>query len=272
MTTTTVPRLTPEQVEHYHREGYLLPGTKVLPDEKFSRLRNHFDQKLAELPAGERPEAMDTPHFTDTALFEWALDDSLLDIVEPLVGPDILLFSTHFICKPKGDGRRVPWHEDSHYWKKMIDPMETVTLWLAIDPSTKVNACMYVIPRTHTSGKMGYSDYENVDASKSVFPVEIIKSQRREDLAVACELQPNECSLHDGRIVHGSEPNTSDLRRCGWTLRFIPAHVRLNPEFSDRHLVYQARGRNVLNQKLADPTNSYLDVVENRKKVGMKSH
>lgn len=272
MSTLTQSRLTEQQIAQYHREGYVLPGVKVLPEEKFQRLKAHFEKKLADLPPGERPEAMDTPHFLDTALFEWALDDHLLDIIEPLTGPDILLFSTHFICKPKGDGKRVPWHEDSHYWKKMIEPMETVTLWLAIDPSTKVNGCMYVIPRTHNTGRKGFSDYEGVDASKSVFATEIVKEQRREDLAVACELQPNECSLHDGRIIHGSEPNTSDIRRCGWTLRFIPAHVRMNPEFADRHLIYQARGRNLLGQLLADPSRPYPEVIARRKAAGLKSH
>lgn len=269
---TSKSRLNEDQIQHYRREGYVLPHLKVLPEEKFNRLRKHFDQKLLELPAGSRPEAMDTPHFADPALFEWALDDDLLDIIEPLTGPDILLFSTHFICKPKGDGRRVPWHEDSHYWKKMIEPMETVTLWLAIDPSTRENGCMYVIPRTHAMGKMGFSDYENVDPNLSVFSTEIIKDQRNENLAVPCELQPNQCSLHDGRIIHGSAPNTSNIRRCGWTLRFLPAHVRFNPEFADRHVIYQARGRNLLDQNLGDPTRAYPEIVARRKAVGLKSH
>jgi hypothetical protein len=65
---------------------------------------------------------MDKPHFTDTKLFDWVLSDRVLDLVEPLLGPDFQLFSTHFICKPQGDGRRVPWHEDSAYWKGMLEP------------------------------------------------------------------------------------------------------------------------------------------------------
>jgi len=42
-------------------------------------------------------------------------------LVERLTDPDILLFSSNFICKPQGDGRRRPWHEDSAYWKKRLD-------------------------------------------------------------------------------------------------------------------------------------------------------
>jgi len=138
-------------------QGYLIYPDRIFPDEKFARLKRHFDAKLAALPEGERPEAMDVPHFTDPALFEWLFADEVLDLVEPILGPDIALFASHFICKPKGDGRKVPWHEDSFYWKGMIDPMEVVTVWLAIDPSTEENGCMFVKPGTHRTAQQGFS-------------------------------------------------------------------------------------------------------------------
>lgn len=265
-------RLSEDEIRMYREEGYCLPKGQVFSDEKFQRLFEHFECKLAAWPKDQRPEAMDTPHFADPALNAWALAPEVVDLVEPLLGPDILLFSTHFICKPTGDGRRVPWHEDSAYWRKLLEPMEVATVWLALDPSTTKNGCMYVIPRTHNTGRMGFSDYEQVDTSKSVFPSEILKSQRKDELAVPCELQPNHCSLHDARTQHGSPPNTSDVRRCGWTLRFIPAHCRLNPEFKDRQIIYQARGRNLLNQELAAPEKDYAHIIEERKRQRFASH
>ena len=272
MSMTSPSRLKEEEIKQYRDEGYVLIHRPVFEQEKFDRLKAHFEKKLAALPPGERPEAMDTPHFGDPALNEWALAPEVVDLVEPLLGPDILLFSTHFICKPQGDGRRVPWHEDSAFWRQLLEPMEVATVWLAIDPSTKENGCMYVVPRTHSTGKKGYSDYENVDLNFSVFDREIIEQQRKDELAVPCELQPNECSLHDARLHHGSPPNTSTKRRCGWTLRFVPAYSRLNPEFADRQLMYPARGRNLLNQKVADPDKNYSDVIAHRKRIGFKAH
>ncbi|MGF1450457.1 MAG: phytanoyl-CoA dioxygenase family protein [Opitutales bacterium] len=272
MEANTQSRLTPREIDHYKTEGYVLPHGKVLPDDKFSALVEHFERKLAAWPAVQRPEAMDTPHFGDPKLNEWALAPEVVDLVEPLLGPDIILFSTHFICKPSGDGRRVPWHEDSAYWRKLLEPMEVATVWLAIDPSTEENGCMYVIPRTHITGKKGFSDYEDVNTSESVFPTEIISSQRKAELAVPCVLQPNHCSLHDARTQHGSPPNTSNIRRCGWTLRFIPATSRLNPEYRDRQLLYLARGRNLLNQELADPAKDYSHVLEERQRQGFRAH
>jgi len=262
-------RLDLAQVERYRSEGYLVFGEPVLPEAKFAALKSYFETLLEELPAGERPESMDVPHFMHPELLEWAFDPSILALVEPILGGDLALFSTHFICKPKGNGKRVPWHEDSAYWKGQIEPMEVCTVWLAIDPSTRVNGCMMVIPRSHREGRAGFSDYESVDAKTSVFATEILKEQRDDSQRAYIELQPNQCSLHDARIQHGSEPNTSTLRRCGWTLRFCPTRVRFNQgRFDGAHHVYLAKGRDLGGNSYADPGRRYPEVMARRGESG----
>ena len=178
-------RLTEPQVNQYEQEGYLIFKEPVLPKAKFDDLKAYFDKMLADLPADQRPEAMDVPHFMHPKLLDWALDESVLGLVEPILGPDIALFSTHFICKPTGNGKRVPWHEDSAYWQGRITPMEVCTVWLAIDPSTRVNGCMMVIPRTHREGTKGFSDYDAVDGAKNV--------SRRRSLAASVTI-PSGCT------------------------------------------------------------------------------
>jgi hypothetical protein len=258
-------RLSADQLAHYHQEGYTIFKEPVLAPDRFAALKAYFEQILADLPTASRPEAMDVPHLMHPKLFEWALDPAVLALVAPIVGPDIALFSTHFICKPKGNGRRVPWHEDSAYWKGQMDPVEVCTVWLAIDPSTRENGCMMVIPRTHREGTAGFSDYDPVDPKINVFSTEITARHRDESRRVAVELQPNQCSLHDARIQHGSAPNTSAIRRCGWTLRFCSAAVKFNYEkFDGGHVVYLAKGRNLAGNTYADPTKTYPEVLARR--------
>lgn len=267
------PRLTETQVADYRREGYLLYHQPVLPAKKFAGLKACFENLLAKLPGDVRPESMDVPHFVHPELFEWLFADEVLDLVEPILGPDITLFSSHFICKPKGNGKRVPWHEDSAYWKGQIEPMEVCTIWLAIDPSTKENGCMYIVPRSHNTGKKGFSDYDDVDSSKNIFPTEITPTQRNDALAVACELQPNECSLHNGRLIHGSPANTSHIRRCGYTMRYMPASVKqINQHEKAYHQVYLARGRDRAGNQYADPTRSYPELARYREESGKRGH
>ncbi len=254
--------LTNSEVAFYNREGYLICDRPIFSESKFSKLREHFEEKLRNYPKDQRPEGMDVPHFTDTKLFEWLLSDEILDLVEPILGPDLALFSSHFICKPSGDGKRVPWHEDSAYWKGMFEPIEVCTVWLAIDSSTQENGCMKVIPRTHDHG---YSDYEPVDPSKNVFGTEILASQRDTSKAVPIELQPNQASLHDGRLMHASDANTSTARRCGYTMRYVSTATRFNQERDGhRHQFYLARGKDRAGNRYGDPTKNYPDLVKNR--------
>jgi hypothetical protein len=259
------PRLGAEQVDRYREEGYLVYAQPVLSEPRFAALKARFEKLLGDLPPGERPESMDVPHFMHPELLGWAFDPAVLDLVAPIVGPDIALFSTHFICKPKGNGKRVPWHEDSAYWSGQIEPMEVCTLWLAIDPSTRANGCMMVIPRSHNTGRMGFSDYAEVDSRASVFGSEILREQRDDARRVYIELQPNQCSLHDARIQHGSEPNNSQIRRCGWTLRFCPTRVKFNEaRFDGMHQVYLARGVDRGGNRYADPTRAHPEVMRRR--------
>lgn len=263
------PLLSPTQVAEYRREGYLIHPDKVFPEAKFNALKEHFDHKLAALPSSARPEEMDVPHFTDPKLFEWLFADELLDLVEPIVGPDIALFSSHFICKPRGNGKRVPWHEDTFYWKGMMSPIDVCTLWLAIDPSTRANGCMKVIPRA----LHGYSDYEPVDPTKNVFSTEVKQAMRDDGKSVYIELDQNHASLHDGHLMHGSEPNTSDTRRCGYTIRFMPTTVKVNEaQVGDWHQIYLARGRDRAGNRYADPGRSYDHLLRDRVNGGKRVH
>lgn len=265
-------RLTPTEVAQFKTEGYLIPTQPVFPQAKFDKLKNFFENLLNGLQADVRPEAMDVPHFQHPELFEWLFSDEVLNLVEPILGPDIALFASHFICKPRGNGKRVPWHEDSAYWRGMLDPMEVVTVWLAIDPSKKENGCMYVVPRTHNTGKQGFSDYVDIASEAAVFPTEITRTQRNDAAAVAVELEPNHCSLHDGRLIHGSPPNTSTLRRCGYTMRYISTRSKLNVQDFPWHQIYLARGKDLAGNGYADPTKAYHEKARFRAAHGKNGH
>ncbi len=260
--------LSADEIAFFDREGYLVPSRPLFADEKFDALRRHFEDKIARLPADVSPEAMDVPHFTDPKLFEWLFADEVLDLIEPLIGPDIALFSSHFIAKPPGTGRRVPWHEDSAYWKNMMQPHDVITVWLAIDPSTRANGCMKVIPRTHGGG---FSDYEDVDHATNVFAAQIKPHQVAESKAVYLELRPGECSLHHAKLMHASEPNTSSIRRCGYTMRYMSTRVKLNVDYCGRfHQIYLARGRDHAGNSYADPSKSYPHLARYRETSGPK--
>lgn len=147
--------------------------------------------------------------------------------------------------------------------------MEVVTVWLAIDPSTTKNGCMVVIPKSHRDAQQKIREkslvYQPTDVEINIFDEEIKNTQFNETEAVPCELQPNHASLHDAHTIHGSPPNTSQIRRCGYTMRYMKSSIRMNPENLATHCLYLARGRDHGTNPLSDPTRSYTDLLNNRK-------
>jgi ectoine hydroxylase-related dioxygenase (phytanoyl-CoA dioxygenase family) len=232
--------LAQDALDFYRENGYLLYHQPLFSAEKFERLRGIFEEHLAE-KGDTLSDELDTPHFRDPRLLEFLLSDEVLDLVEPITGPNIALWSSHFICKDPFTGRATPWHEDSAYWQDRLEKHEgIVTVWLALDRSTKENGCMRVIPGTHRNG---FSSYAPVDMKDNTFHSEIT-DEIDESKAVYFELEPNECSLHDARIVHGATPNRSPYRRCGYTMRYMPASNRMIPERNRGHRLWLARGTN----------------------------
>ena len=252
MSTPTHPiHLTDEDVTFFEREGYFVHHHQLFAQDKFKRLQDCFDQALADLPEGARPESMGTPHFAFPTLFEWLLADEVLDFIERFIGPDILLWSSHFICKPPGVGLAVPWHEDSAHWGDALSEHKVVTVWLGVDDSQPENGCMRVIPGSHSNG---FSEYEDVDRSTNVFPTRIKPGEMDESAAVDLAIMAGECHVHHANMIHGSNPNTSDRRRCGYTMRYMPADVKHNIDGQgDQHAVYFARGENLAGNELGDP-------------------
>jgi phytanoyl-CoA hydroxylase len=148
-------------------------------------------------------------------------DDRLLDIASLFIGTDIGLFASHYICKPPFSGQQVLWHQDGAYWP--LEPMNVVTLWLAVDESTPENGCLRVIPGSH-KGEMHAlrqrADTESVLGSESAVDVD-------ESTAVDLIMAPGDVEVHHPKIMHGSNANTSPKRRCGLTIRYIPTSTKI---------------------------------------------
>lgn len=241
-------RLESTDTQFYAEKGYVLYRQPVFSPEKFQRLYAIFEELEQKAKAdGKRIDELDTPHFEDLRLFEFLMADEVIGLIEPLIGSDIGLWSSHFIAKEPLTGRATPWHEDSAYWDGRFDRMDQiVTLWLAIDPSNQANGCMRVIPSTHLNG---HSDYESMDNDENVFASGISPDDVDESKAVYFELEPNQCSLHDGRIIHGAKANTSPTRRCGYTMRYFSQHMKLNTDHPSNanHKIWHVKGKNVAN-------------------------
>jgi len=229
-----------EQVKFYKENGYLTYG-RILTKPELDELRDYVDTMIANLPAGKRSEQRDMPHFEHPFLFKYLTHPRVLKVIERFIGPDIVRWSSHFISKRENDGMEVPWHQDGVYWSKMLEPMHVITMWLAVDESKIENGCMRVIPGSHT---LRDRRYKTVNRENNLFGSEIIESDREASKAVNLELEVGECHFHDAWTIHNSSPNVSHKRRCGYTMRYMPADIRYpGAEWRPTHHIYLLQGR-----------------------------
>lgn len=209
----------------FQRDGYL-SGIPIADGPRAAHIRRQFDALEARVGRETAEIGLSGRHFEESFIWEMATDPTILDWVESLIGPNILLLSTHFFCKYGGavhQEKFVAWHQDVTFWG--LEPPQAITAWYAVDDADLENGCMRVIPGTHQGGIAEHGKAQQAGNLLSVNQ-EIAVAPEDEQRAVDLVLSAGQMSLHDGSIVHGSLPNRSARRRCGLTIRYVPSHVR----------------------------------------------
>ena len=212
--------LSPQSVRQYAQEGHLSP-IRVLSHAQAQDYRQRLEaiEASGRLPAGGL-------RCKSNLLLTWVDEivrhPNVLDAVERLVGPDILVWGTSFFIKEPSNKSFVAWHQDLTYWG--LEPDTIVTAWIALSESRSHNGAMRVIPGTHTLKIIPHRDTFAPDSLLSrgqEISVDVDGGK-----AVTLELEPGEMSLHHVKLIHGSAPNPSPQRRIGLAIRYLPPHVR----------------------------------------------
>jgi non-heme Fe2+,alpha-ketoglutarate-dependent halogenase len=213
--------LTPEQVARFNRDGYLMP-LRFFSYAEIADLREYFDRLLAKyLAEGKDSYSISSAHLRHGRVWDVLTNPRIVAVVADLLGPNVIAWGSHFFCKMPRDGKAVSWHQDASYWP--LTPSKAVTVWLAIDDADRGNACMRYIPGTHVLGHLTWRLSETDEANVLN---QTVPDVDRYGEPVYVELRAGEASLHSDLLLHGSEANTSDRRRCGLTLRYTPSDVR----------------------------------------------
>lgn len=227
---TDLPQvLTRDQIIQYNELGYI-SGIQIYTEEEITNLREYFDQLLEKVVAeGGDSYSISTAHRKYGQVWDIIKNQKIAAYVRDLLGPDIVGWGSHFFCKMPHDGKSVAWHQDASYWP--LTPSKTVTVWLAIDDTDTENACMRFLPKSHLHGHIEFRKTEEEEGNVLNQAVENIEQYGD---PVDNILKAGEISLHSDLLLHGSEANESDRRRCGLTLRYCSADVRAHLDWNDK--------------------------------------
>lgn len=213
--------LTEEQIRQYKRDGFLVIRG-VLPVSSVDLLRSTADEfavtassmtesdrvleldDVAKDSIGSLIRRIKSPHLHHEVFGQSLHNPVLLDLVEKLIGPNIRWHHTKLNAKqPSGSGH-VEWHTDWGYYPHTN--ADLLEIGIAVDPSTKQNGCLWVLPGSHLGPALDHS--ENGRFVGAVPPGSFDL-----DATVPLELEPGDVSIHHVRLLHGSGPNRTESQR-----------------------------------------------------------
>ncbi|MFW6060385.1 MAG: phytanoyl-CoA dioxygenase family protein [Phycisphaeraceae bacterium] len=228
--TTDHAGLDQDQLDAFWRDGYL-PLGKLLDDDHLATMRPVYDQTLKEAEAAKqtrtlragRDEASQQRSITQLTnayrhhigFMQLLYHAPILDAVESIIGPNIMLFHDQVLYKPPHTGSAVPWHQDNAYWK--LRPANAVSCWLTLDDVDRDNGAMQVIPGSHLHPRRhGHADS---DVFLSIDDVD----QTR---ATVVDLPAGGAMLHHCQTLHHTQPNVTDRPRRAFAIHFMTMGTR----------------------------------------------
>jgi len=212
------------EVRRYAVEGYL-PGRSLLSAEETAFYRAGCERHCGPVVQdGARRQSSN--RVKPYLLFSWAADlvrhPRILDCVQSLIGPDIMVFHTTVWLKEPRSQTFVPWHQDATYFG--LAPFDHVTAWVALTESTRENGCVQILPGSHTEGQRPHFDVPDPKAmlSRGQTLAATIDDSRAVDLV----LSAGDVSFHHTLAFHRSGINRGAERRIGVGISYIPTRVR----------------------------------------------
>ncbi len=238
-------QLTDKAIQQFHERGYYLPLDVASVDEiqEMRRQLEVFEAKSGSALRG-------TNRFKNHLLFKWLSDlirsPKILDAIEGLIGPNLLVWSTDWWIKEAQSSKFVSWHQDSQYWG--LDTRKLVTVWVALSPSTMESGCMRVLPGSHLGPDLPHKETFHDDNM-------LTRGQQIEDidetLAVNLEVDTGKAVIFAYRIAHASHPNRSNDRRIGLAIRYIPPDAR--QQYAETDSATLVRGKDTVGHFELEP-------------------
>src|SRR6478672_13182130 len=144
------------QIAQYRYDGYLFPNPALSPEELaecnegLARYEAWLDKPVNEADRRWRSAGYVMLPWLDALVRH----PRILDVVEDLIGPDILVYTATFFIKEANSPTFAAWHQDATYFG--LTPHEHVTAWMALSKASIEAGCMEFVPGSHRWGQLAH--------------------------------------------------------------------------------------------------------------------
>ena len=202
----------------YKKDGFCFPVGEV-PLSLVSGAAQNIDALLTSPPEQLAHPWTLKAHLLFDWIYELTIHPSVLDAVEAVIGPNLLMQAADIFAKPGNSIKHVNWHQDANYWN--LEPFEVCTAWIALTDVFPKNGCMRFLPGTHTNQKLEHN--ETFADDSALTRGREIALDIDENKAVPVILCAGQISLHHCLFAHASGPNSTESTRI---VRYMSTHVR----------------------------------------------
>lgn len=206
-----IPVLSLKQLTEYEELGFLQSIPILSPDE-VAHFRAAIEETCRAL--GGLVTRLDGPHLYFRWAWELSTHPRVLDCMEQLIGPNVLLKSTRLFYKFGNSDSFVGWHQDGI--TEELEHAYAPAIWLGLTPATAENGCLRVVPRSHRLGLIPHADRPNLDNLTTDGATAQVAIDSPQDVV----MKAGEMSLHHPLVLHASNPNRSGESRIGFSATY----------------------------------------------------
>ena len=232
--------ITSEQVDHFWEDGFVTVSQLLSPAEVQALNRRTddilsgrvaFPQAFIHLEPEQSKSAVAAidPALVVRKISNLCTRDDLfgkllrhphvLQSVTAILGPDVKLLNDQMLCKPARYGSAKPYHQDSPYWP--VEPMELLTMWIALDDATPENGCLRYLKGSHKQGPLPHD--ERLGHHRLPEGWRDLPGSPEE---VMVPIPAGSAICHHSLVLHETAPNSSWNRRRGLSVVFMRATSR----------------------------------------------
>ena len=221
-----------QQIDFYQENGFIIIEDFLAPDE-LEEWRRCVDEAVAQRDGrrharDDAPASVDEDRYynnvfvqrinlwTDHAGMRTLMHDERLGRMATLLSgtEGIRIWHDQALNKPPW-GNPTAWHLDVPYWS--FSSRQAISIWVALDDSTRDNGCLYFLPGTHRS-----ATFDNVRIGENLRDLFRVYPQWAQLKSVAAPMRAGSCSFHNGLLAHGAAANMTPGWRRAMTCAYMP--------------------------------------------------